>query len=273
MRRCFFLLALPWLVLVRAWADEPTTPAVASAIPAPLQDALKKLPQDFDHWAYTETRRMTDTKGRVKETIMRFDPSKPYAGQFAPIKIDGKEPTPRQLDDARKRGERRGQRLEREDGKVKPPSDEPPTLNLNGSKVAVDLEHAVRLPDAPAGGLLYEIPLKNDGKSSIPVEKFQLVVRLNAETHALENLALKLRSSFRMKLIANIKSGEANIDFTTIDPKFNNYPTLMSGDALVSVFFISMGGKFENKRTEFQRVKPYSEKFGVKIGPLKALDF
>jgi len=27
------------------------------------------------------------------------------------------------------------------------------------------------------------------------------------------------------------------------------------------------------KRTEFQRVKPYSDKFGVKIGPLKALDF
>ena len=28
-----------------------------------------------------------------------------------------------------------------------------------------------------------------------------------------------------------------------------------------------------NQRTEFQRVKPYSDRFGVTIGPLKALDF
>jgi hypothetical protein len=37
--------------------------------------------------------------------------------------------------------------------------------------------------------------------------------------------------------------------------------------------FIPVGGRFGMKRTDFQRVKPYSEKFGVKIGPMKALDF
>jgi hypothetical protein len=251
-------------------ADEPS--AAPPAVPPPLQDALQKLPLDFDHWAYTETRRITDTKGHVKETVMRFDPSKPYAEQFTPLKIDGQPPTKHQLEQARKHGEERGKRLEREEAEGKRGTADP-RLSLNGANVGVDLEHATLLPNPPAGGLVYEIPLKNDGKATVPVEKFQLLVRLNAESHAVENVAFKLREPFRVKLIANIKSGEANIDFTRVDPKYNTIPTAMSGDATASIFFFSFGGKYESKRTDFQRVKPYSEKFGVQIGPLKTIDF
>jgi hypothetical protein len=270
-RGCW-LLGLAGSAFVLRGADAVLPPAHAT-IPPPLADALAKLPQDFDHWAYTETRRFTDLKGRVKETITRFDPSKPYAEQFTPIKINNLEPTKKQLEEYRKRGERRGKRLEQEDGEGKIPAAQTPSLNINGSTLPVDLEHAILHTDGPAGQLLYEIPLKSDPKSPVPIEKFQLFARLNAENHALENVSLKLRESFRVKLIANIKSGEASIDFTSIDPKFNPFPTSLTGDGRVSFFFIPLGGQFEIKRTDFQRVKPYHEKFGVKIGPLKALDF
>jgi hypothetical protein len=253
------------IACARTWA--------ATEIPPPLADALAKLPQDYDHWAYTETRNVTDMKGRATETVIRFDPSKPYAEQFTPLKIEGKEPSSRQLEDYRKRGERRGKRIERDEAEGKTPGMRATRLNINGNNISVDLERAVLRPDAPPGALLYDVPLKNDGSSSLPVEKFQLQARLNAGTHALENVTFKLREPLRVKLIANIKSGEASIDFTTIDPKFNSYPTAMTGDAKASILFISIGGKFKNQRTDFQRVKPYSERFGVKIGPTKALDF
>ena len=76
-----------------------------------------------------------------------------------------------------------------------------------------------------------------------------------------------------MKLIVKIQSGDASIDFTVADPKFAPVPSDFRGGGAFSVMFIKFSGRFDVKRTDFQRVKPYSEKFGVKIGPLKALDF
>src|SRR5688572_725015 len=55
-----------------------------------LSEALHKTANDFHRWAYTERRLMRDDKGKVKsDTLLRFDPSQPYAEQWTPIKIDG----------------------------------------------------------------------------------------------------------------------------------------------------------------------------------------
>jgi hypothetical protein len=76
-----------------------------------------------------------------------------------------------------------------------------------------------------------------------------------------------------VKLVVKVKTGEANIDFVRVDPAHNPVPAGISGDATATVLFMKFGGGFDLKRTDFKRVKPYSERFGVKIGPLKALDF
>jgi len=34
-----------------------------------------------------------------------------------------------------------------------------------------------------------------------------------------------------------------------------------------------VGRTYELKREAFQRVKPYAERFGVEVGPLKTLDY
>ncbi len=80
-------------------------------------------------------------------------------------------------------------------------------------------------------------------------------------------------AAFRVKLVVKVKTGEASIDFGAVDPARDPIPVQMSGDATATVLFLKFGGSFDVKRTEFQRVKPYSERFGVKIGPMKALDF
>ena len=63
-------------------------------MPALLQDALQKQHAEAGHWAYTETSVTRDKRGRVqKETVVRHDPSLPYAEQSRLLKINGREPT------------------------------------------------------------------------------------------------------------------------------------------------------------------------------------
>jgi hypothetical protein len=83
-----------------------------AAAPPLLDDAIRGLAVNFDHWAYTHTIIQRDGNGKVtRSEVIRFDPSKPYAEQFTPLSIDGREPTDRQRQKYRREGVRRGERL------------------------------------------------------------------------------------------------------------------------------------------------------------------
>ena len=273
MRYRFPLLALSLFFAFQVPAAVTTTLADDAPVPPLLLDALTKLSQDFDRWAYTETRNATDSNGKSKgETVVRFDPSKPYAEQYTPLKVDGQPPKEKQLKDYRKRGERRGERLARDEAAGKTPGSFDTRLRMNGENALVDLPHATMAGETETS-VTFLVPLRRDEKTTLPVEKFELLARVSKERRAFEHVSLRLRDSFRMKLVVKVQSGDANIDFTVVDPKFVPVPSEFRGGGAVSVMFIKFGGTFDLKRTDFQRVKPYSEKFGVKIGPLKALDF
>lgn len=267
---------VPFLLLFAITAvaeDAPPPSADEAGVPPLLLDALRKVAGDFDRWAFTETVQATDEHGAPKgETIVRFDPSKPYAEQYQPIKVHGKPPTERQLKDYRRRGERRGEKLMKQEAEGKAPGSQLPRFNLNGGTAAIDLARATVVGES-AASVTYEVPFRNEGWATIPVDKFQLLARVNRQSRAFENVALRLRSAIRVKLVVKIKSGEASVDFGAVDPQRAPTVTAVTGDASASVLFLKFGGSVDLKRTEFKRVKPYSERFGVKIGPLKALDF
>ena len=250
-----------------------TPPAAEAGVPPLLLDALGRVARNFDRWAYTETRMATDEHGVPKaESVFRFDPSKPYAEQYRPLKIDGKPPTEHQLKDYRHRGEKRGEKFAKQEAEGRTPGAELPRFGIGGSTASIDLAHAIVASEA-ADSITYEVPLRNDGHGTLPVEKFQLFARVNRSSHAFENVALRVRSAFRVKLILKVKSGDVNIDFATVDPQHDPVPVEMAGDATATILFMTFGGSFDLKRADFQRVKPYGERFGVKIGPMKALDF
>jgi len=109
----FFLVLLGLSAGLRA--DDQPRAATPEEI-ALFKDAMKNSAQDTEHWAYTETTALKASKGGPKgDTIVRFDPSKPYGEQFTPLQIEGKPPTERQLRDYhyRKRGEKRGEKVAR----------------------------------------------------------------------------------------------------------------------------------------------------------------
>ena len=274
LRRIF---SLTLLLLLPLRAEEPANPATAKAeMPPVLMDAITKLSKDTDRWAYTETRIAKDPKGVSKgETVIRFDPSKPYAEQYVPLKIDGKPPTERQLADYRRRGVKRGERLDREAGLPAPPvapAREPPSFRIGSSKSFADVER-ITIAQENENTITYHVPLRPDPKIPVPMEKIELLVRVNKAQRTLENVSVRVLDSFRVKLVVKINSGGANIDFKTVDPKFAPVVSAISGDAAVSILFVKFGGAYDLKREDFKRVKPYGDRFEVRIGELRTIDF
>ncbi|MSU23662.1 MAG: hypothetical protein EXS32_07550 [Opitutus sp.] len=267
MHRSILLLAFRSILLAgTAWAEVASPPAAAPKVPPLLAAALEKLAQHTDRWAYTQTTIEKDTNGKTKhETVVRFDPSLPYAQQYRPLKVDGQEPGPSDLTKLRRQGEKRGARLEREE------RDGPDPKRKTVGEL-MDLERAT-VAEENAGSVTFAVPLKQEGNNRFPPEKFLVTARVNKERGAFENVAVKLREPMREKIVLKIKSGEGSVEFSSVDPKHPPQMTVIRGAASASILFVPFGRAYELKREDFKRVKPYGDRFEVKIGPLKALDF
>src|SRR5688572_13379575 len=179
MRRFFVVLLSFAFAVVSARAVSSPLRAATPEEVALLKDAMKSSSQDTEHWAYTETTSMRDKKGKkFEESVIRFDPSKPYAEQYTPLSIDGKPPTEKHLKKYRKEGEKRGKQLRKaaESQKKKNP-DDPPKLSINDDKAVLDLDHSLVVREE-AGRITMEIPLRVEKGSDIPVEKFEILVQI-----------------------------------------------------------------------------------------------
>jgi hypothetical protein len=229
---------------------------------AMLNETLHKVADDLRRWAYTEHRVVRDNQGRIKsEQVVSYDPSKPYADQWTPIAINGREPSARDRAKFRRRGE------EADPERVVTSRRTPPSLGES-----IDLARS-SVAEESATHLIFEIPLRKVGNERFPPEKFEVQARLRKEGSLLEHISVLLRESFRAKLVVKVKSGDASLDFAQVNPKYPPTLVAISGDADWSIFFIAGGGSLELKRTELRHVKPFDERFEVKIGTLKAIDF
>jgi hypothetical protein len=235
---------------------------------AQLNALLHKVADDYQRWAYTERRVMRDEKGKLKsDLLLRFDPSKPYPEQWTPLSVNGKAPSERDLRKYREMGERQA-----------PPDFARPVSSDSKNRRRPTLGESLDLPRSSVAAesathLLFDLALLKFGNERFPPEKFQVLARVRKDGWVLENIAVKLRESFRSKLIVKVKSGEGALDFAQVDPKHPPALVALNGDASASVFFVSIGGAMALHRTELKHVKPYDERFDVQIGTLKAIDF
>jgi hypothetical protein len=251
---------------VKARAATETTASTRPATNAELallSEVLHKVANDYLRWAYTERRVMRDDKGKVlSDALLRHDPSKPYAEQWVPLKIDGREPTERDRQKYRRQGERSA------------PSDKPVPASRRRPSLGelIDVGRSFIAAETPTH-LIFEIPLLKFGNERFPPEKFQVLTRIRKDGSVLENISVRLRGSFRSKLVMKVKAGDGSLDFAQIDPKYPPALVAIEGDADASVLFVNVGRSVELKRTELKHVKPFDEQFDVQIGTLKAIDF
>lgn len=273
-----FFLSLFLLVAAGALRAEALRPATPDEVKL-FKDAIKNTQQDTEHWAYTETtiKKIGISKKPEGETIVRFDPSKPWSEQYTPLKIEGREPTEKQLKQYRERGEKRGKNIMRraEQAAATDPSaaDKPklPAGEKNEKSIRPDMDHPLVVSD-DGETIIFEVPLVDHG-TKLPVEKIEIHAIVAKGARQVRRATMHIKESFRVKLIAKVKEGEGSVDFTVIDPKYGPVMTAGSGTFGASLLAIPMNGVFSNTRTDWQRVKPYSERLQVKIGPLELLDF
>lgn len=233
-----------------------------------LHDVLHRAADHYRRWAFTEHRVIRDSKGRVKsETLLRHDPSKPYPEQWEALKIDGREPTDRERARYRRRGERSAE-SDSQFGSVAHPD----ARNRRSLGELIELSRS-SIASETSTHLVFEVPLIKQGNERFPPEKFLVLTRIRKQDALLENISVRLRESFRSRLVVKVKSGEGTLDFASIDPKYPPALVSIAGDAVASVFFVNVGGSMELKRTDLKHVKLFDERFDVQIGTLKAIDF
>jgi len=269
-----FLAALAWLGLSAGLRAADAGRAATADEIALFKDAIKNTEQDPDRWAYTESTVNQFSKERTKgETVVRVDPSKPYAEQFTPLKIDGKSPTEKQLKKYRERGEKRGEQLARMEAAqtaADPGKPVPAPAKKKEKSLKLDTDHPQVVSDDGVT-ILFQVPMIDHG-TGVPVDRIEVRVVVAKAARHIRHASLRVLESFRLKLIAKVKAGEASIDFTVVDPNYGPVMTAATGSFGASLLFVPVNGTFASTRTDWKRVKPYNERFGVKIGPLKALD-
>lgn len=227
-----------------------------------LTTALERTASDMGRWAYTERRLVRDEKGKVKtDTVVRYDPSRPYGEQWTPLSINGKPPSAADREKYRKQGERAGRNEAR--GQPSRQYSLGELLEVSRASVAGETDRQ----------LVFEIPLRAERNNRFPPEKFEVLARVDREPGVLGDIAVRLREGFRSRVVVKVKSGDGTLEFSTVHPEHPPTLTSIRGDASASILFVSVGGELELTRTDFKRVRPYSERFEVQIGTLKAIDF
>lgn len=258
--RLFFRLSLivallaPVLRAEEAGAVEtdPYDPFVGA--PAPLAAALRQFGRDAQRWAATHRFTEYDRAGKVERTwLARHDPSQHYDTQWTLLERDGQAPTEAQQ--KRFRRERAKREKDRKSlGEL---------LEVRQAVVAFQ----------SSADLVYEVPLRVEDGSRFPPEKFQVFVTVDRATNGLKLIDLKLREKFRVLGVVSLKSGDARLEFTRVLPDTGPALSAIAAGGTASVLLVPVGGRFEVVRSEFKKVTPYDERFNVKLGPLKAIDF
>ncbi len=220
----------------------------------PLAQALRRFVADAERWAYTQRFVQYKRDDTVESTwLARFDPSQHYDTQWTLLERDGKAPTESQQKSFQKRRAKRDK--ERKSlGEV-----------MEFAKATIAFQSSQEI--------VYEVPLKLENDSRFPPDKFQAFVTVDRAAQRLQLIDVKLRENLRVFGVVSVKSGDARIEFAEVSPEHGPAISHISAGGVASVMFIPVGGRVEAVRRDYKRVTPYDERFQVKLGPLKAIDF
>jgi len=259
--------------LPAALAEAPPGPPLQDAPPPLLGDAFGKLMENQGRWAYTETRWVSGPTGKPKgPTVLRVDPSRPYGEQYRPLEIEGRAPTQKSLEEFQGIGERVARRRKRDEQESRGRRGDELRISLNFQVVTPDLEHAIVVAQDEKS-VTYSVPLRAGGAGGSAFDKFEVTARVSRQRREFEHATIRQRTPMRVALIATVADAVIDFDFAPVDPRFPAVITRGTQRATVSILFVKRGVAFEMKRGDFRHVTPYDERFGVRFGPLRTIEF
>jgi hypothetical protein len=254
------------------------TNQVMAVVPPLLDQALRRASIDQGHWAWTWTsvyhHSPTQSDGK---SVMRNDPSKPEPEQTVPILIAGLPPTAKQFEDYKRLGAEKAKRLADPPLGASLPGDYEVHMGLGmylaAGQQAVAYYDQATLASEDAASATFEVPLHSNKLGFIPIDlwgHFHMRIRIAKRGPNFEHASITV-----LKPIKFVKMKEADIEvnYSVIDPA---YPAVITRfDAAI------VGGILGHKEylrqeavdSDFVRVKPYSDRFEVKIGLLRTIGF
>ncbi len=226
------------------------------------------------HWAFTQTQAVSGlTAALGRDTVLRIDPSRIYAEQFKPVAVEGRPPTTRELDDFRALGEQIAKRRLREKQEANGPAGDELKIHFNSKVVTPDLAHATVWSE-DAGSVSYAIPLRAKGDSrDSAFDQFEVTARVNKRRREFEHATFRQRTPMRVEMVAKVSDTVIDCEFSSVDPAYPSVITKETEHATVRILFVRRVVGFAMRRGGFTRVTPYDERFGVKVGPLRTLEF
>lgn len=133
------------------------------------------------HWAFTQVVREYDGDSVKQERRERFDPSRGWANRWELLAVDGRAPT-------KEEREALTQRKNKKSRKSKPAP--PDSFDFENAKVLEETADTIR----------YALPLRSTVEWLFPINKVELVVTINKQGPALEQVQARISEPFRVAL-------------------------------------------------------------------------
>jgi hypothetical protein len=226
------------LVLIALLLLTPSCARTAGdSSPSLLESAVDSWLGERDHWAFTQHAVEYDG-GVAHERLERYDPSRPGNARWTLLKVDGQPPTAQQRESwAKKKFKKHRRRFEAPLGDY---------FDFAHAKVLFETPRVVR----------YQVPLRTDKNWLFPVDKVNVLVTVNKETHGLEHLTADVREPFKVLLgLAKITDGELDLTFNSADDESAGPGSAQpTGSARVAVS--KLGERAEFTWSDFKRVTP-----------------
>ncbi|MFT3867579.1 MAG: hypothetical protein QM715_03670 [Nibricoccus sp.] len=258
-----------------AIAKVQTPTAVATEQPSLLAAAFDAFLASQGRWAYVETHTSIGSNGkRTSESVLRIDPSLPYAQQTVPLKLNGQPPTEKQLKDwAAHNEEVARRRSENANRQSSPENKEEFRLRVGKDDVTPLLDRASIIAEDNAT-VTYLVPMRLVGRVDAPLfETFQLTARVNKQQQQFEHATLRQQKPYKIAA-GTYSDGVIEIEFAQPDAQFPATPTKRTLIQTNKPLFGKAHSMHEViERTDFRHVTPYDERFGVKFGTLRTLQF
>ena len=232
--------------------------AVHAETPPLLAEAVRKVVADEDHWAYTVIIQRFDKNGKTVggPFVERYDPSQPFHEQWVLLKYDGHAPTESEASVWRRhRDHQMKQKEEKSLGEV------------------LDLDHATLASESGASAT-FLVPIMPGLSKRFPADQLEVFMNVDKAAQALISFSLQPRGPFRVVGVLKVESGEADGRLEVVKPGFAPTFVWIKATGVGHLFgLFKVGRGCEMTFGDFRRVKPYNDRFEVKIGDVKALNF
>ncbi len=272
--------SLPFLLLaiVPAFAGGEKTVVTASTPEQRqmLQKAFEAFLEHQGRWAYTETHYSQSSDGKKgPRTVIRFDPSLPFAQQRVLVERDGHAPTEKDLKawaEEQQKYARRQEKILKSGGSVEVGADDF-RIRIHSEEV-VPLISGAAVVSENESSITYEIPMRRAGGTDQPLyQRHSLTARVGKRLQQFEHAELRQLALLRVGA-GKYYDGLSSIDFGSPDPRFPTVQFITTNEVSNKPLF---GGPYRSRsvqeRSDHKHVTPYDERFGVKIGPIRTIEF